>query len=138
MTLLLFVVLAVDACLDNSRPDFEICHYKQLFFIIFFVILQHYNCIIVPKGCEHQRYRWDVVIFRVGFSALFWDTMIVDAMVAGAVRFLPFLTFPVRIDCFSSLFRTFALETSRAVAFSGLANRVLGTTVAKVRCGRLS
>ena len=49
-----------------------------------------------------------------------------------------FLTFPVRIDCISSFFRTFASETSRAVAFSGLANRVLGTTVAKVRCGRLS
>ena len=94
---------------------------------------------MVPKGWEHQRYRWDVVIFRVVFSALLWDTMIVDAMVAGAVRFLPFLSFPVRIDCFSSFFRTFALETSRAVAFSGLANRAfLRATVVKVRCGRQS
>ena len=66
---------------------------NNCFSLFFFVILQHYYCIIVPKGCEHQRYRWDVVIFRVGFSALFWDTMIVDAMVAGAVRFLPFFYF---------------------------------------------
>ena len=37
------------------------------------------------------------------------------------------LTFPIRINCVSRFFRNFADETSRAVAFSGLANRAFFT-----------
>lgn len=43
------------------------------------------------------------------------------------------------LRCISNFICTFAAETSRAVAFSGLANRAfLRATVVKVRCGRQS